>query len=95
MRSLPHVSIHRSITKRHRRIFAAQDEAQRTTEGMISLATAQSPLSVALSHEQGKSKKWTVRCKIHSKRPEEDAETKVMKAQESNGQQKQLFEFNI
>jgi hypothetical protein len=29
-----------------------------------------------------------VSCKIHAKRPEEDAETTVMKAQESDGQQK-------
>jgi hypothetical protein len=55
----------------------------------------QSPLSVTDPDEQGSLQKWPARCKIHSKRPENDAKTTVMKAQESNGQQKQLFEFHV
>jgi hypothetical protein len=50
---------------------------------------------VADPNEQEKMTKRTVRCKIHSKRPEEDAETTVMKAHESVDQQKQLFEFHV
>jgi hypothetical protein len=41
---------------------------------------------VANPHEQGNLKKWTMKCKIHSKQSEEDAETTVMKAQELKGQ---------
>jgi hypothetical protein len=50
---------------------------------------------VADSHETEKLKKWTVKSKIHSKRSEEETETTAMKAHDSVGQQKQLFEFNI
>jgi hypothetical protein len=42
---------------------------------------------VADPPEREELRKWTLRCKIHSKRPEEDAETTVMKAHESVGQQ--------
>jgi hypothetical protein len=39
--------------------------------------------------------KWAMACKIHLKRREEDAQTRVIKAHESDGQQKQLLEFRI
>jgi hypothetical protein len=43
-------------------------------------------LGVADPHEKGKLQKWMMKYKIHSKRREEDAETTIMKAQESTGQ---------
>jgi hypothetical protein len=51
-------------------------------------AAPENPLIVADPHERGNLKKWTLIWKIHTKRPEEDAETTVMKAHESIGQEK-------
>jgi hypothetical protein len=51
--------------------------------------------TLLIPHEQASLEKRTLRCKIQWKRAEEGAETTVMKAEESAGQQTQPFEFNI
>jgi hypothetical protein len=95
MRNLSQVSIHRSIANRHPAPCSTGCDIENDGGDWYLSAAVQSPLSVTDPHEGRKLKKSTLTCKIHSKRLEEGAEATIMKAHESDGQQKQLFEFNI